>query len=111
MPNDDLKNAILRPTDLIVQQQQPISALERSEASADGSEKIIESLASGIQEFQFDPDNGLFFESWYSRYEDVFKEDGQLLDDAAKVRLLLRKLSTTVHERYVDSILPKHPAG
>lgn len=31
------------------------------------------------------------------------------LDDAAKVRLLLRKLSTLVHSKYINYILPKHP--
>ncbi|XP_055633483.1 uncharacterized protein K02A2.6-like [Toxorhynchites rutilus septentrionalis] len=34
---------------------------------------------------------------------------GETLDDAARVRLLLRKLSTQLHEKYVNTILPKHP--
>lgn len=109
MSNDDLKNAILHLTQLIFHQQQQISALQRTNGTTDGSEKIIESLASGIQEFDFDPDGPIFFNDWYARYEDVFKEDGRRLNDAAKVRLLLCKLSGPVHEKYVNSILPKHP--
>ncbi|XP_036334882.1 uncharacterized protein K02A2.6-like [Rhagoletis pomonella] len=46
---------------------------------------------------------------WYARYEDLFEVDAANLDDAAKVRLLLRKLSVLEHTKYVNSILPKHP--
>ncbi|XP_065087245.1 uncharacterized protein K02A2.6-like [Ochlerotatus camptorhynchus] len=109
MSDEDLRNAILQLTNLITRQQQQIENLENRGNPTAGSEKIIESLASGIQDFQYDPDGGVFFDGWYARYEDVFTKDGQSLDDAARVRLLLRKLSTPLHEKYVNTILPKHP--
>ncbi|XP_062557460.1 uncharacterized protein K02A2.6-like [Armigeres subalbatus] len=71
-------------------------------------EFIIESLASNIREFCYDPDNGMVFDRWYQKYEDLFLKDGENLDDAAKVRLLLRSLSVSVHDKYVNFLLPKH---
>ncbi|XP_062709570.1 uncharacterized protein K02A2.6-like [Aedes albopictus] len=116
MPDADLKNAILQLTNLIARQQHQIEAQQQQIENlgirghpGSGSEKIIESLASGIQDFQYDPDGGVFFDGWYARYEDVITKDGQSLDDAARVRLLLRKLSTPLHEKYVNTILPNHP--
>ncbi|XP_055633543.1 uncharacterized protein K02A2.6-like [Toxorhynchites rutilus septentrionalis] len=69
-------------------------------------EKILESLATNLKEFHFDPEIGLTFDRWFSKYEDLFRQDGRSLDDAAKVRLLLRSLSVPVHEKY---LLPSHP--
>lgn len=46
----------------------------------------------------------------YARFEDVFVVDGVNLDDAAKVRLLLRKLDSQSHSKYINSILPKKPS-
>lgn len=42
------------------------------------------------------------------RYEDLFIVDAAKLDDAAKVRLMLRNLSPMVHSKYTNYILPKH---
>ncbi|XP_062554416.1 uncharacterized protein K02A2.6-like [Armigeres subalbatus] len=44
---------------------------------------------------------------WY--LDDVMVEDVVHLDDEAKVRLLLRKLGPSEHERYTSYILPKSP--
>ncbi|XP_062714108.1 uncharacterized protein LOC134290899 [Aedes albopictus] len=41
--------------------------------------------------------------------EDLFRQDGRNLDDAAKVRLLLRSLSVPVHEKFLNYLLPSHP--
>lgn len=82
---------------------------ETTRTKSDEPEFIIESLATNISEFVFDPENNLTFETWYARYEDLFTIDAVKLDDAAKVRLLLRKLSTHVHSKYINYILPKHP--
>lgn len=73
------------------------------------TEFLLDKLAPNITEFCYDPDNDLVFDSWYTRYEDLFLEDGKGLDDAARVRLLLRKLSTTAHDRYINYILPLKP--
>ncbi|XP_062538919.1 uncharacterized protein K02A2.6-like [Armigeres subalbatus] len=82
-----------------------------SNRSVGSPEFIIESPTSNIREFVYDPDNGLVFDRWYRKYEDLFLNNGAKLDDAAKVRLLLRSLSVMVHDKYVNFVLPKHPFG
>lgn len=42
-----------------------------------------------------------------TRYVDIFEEDVKDLDDATKVRLVLRKLDEQAHNRYINYILPK----
>ncbi|CAH8847515.1 unnamed protein product, partial [Trichobilharzia szidati] len=68
-----------------------------------------ESISNSISEFNYDPISGLVFDAWFNRYEDVFRIKCYIFDDAAKVRLLLRKLGTVEHNRYVNFILPKNP--
>ncbi|CAH8499886.1 unnamed protein product [Dicrocoelium dendriticum] len=68
----------------------------------------VDSLINGITEFSFDPDSGLIFDTWFRRYEDIFRTELSNLDDPSKVRVLLRKLGAVEHERYVNYILPKH---
>ncbi|XP_062713344.1 uncharacterized protein LOC134290257 [Aedes albopictus] len=72
-------------------------------------EAILDSLASNIKEFRYDPENNVTFAVWYSRYEDLFENNASRLDGEAKVRLLMRKLGMSEHERYVSFILPKAP--
>lgn len=72
-------------------------------------EQIIESLSSVIKEFCYDPEAGMTFDRWYNKYDDLFEEDGKELNDAAKIRLLLRSLSVPVHEKFLSYLLPKHP--
>lgn len=72
-------------------------------------ELILDSLASNIYEFRYDADSHITFGAWYSRYDDLFARDAQRLDDGAKVRLLLRKLGSAEHDRYVSFILPALP--
>ncbi|VDL90060.1 unnamed protein product [Schistocephalus solidus] len=55
-----------------------------------------------------DPQAHITFDSWYKRYEDLFSVDPAALDDAWKVRLLLRRLGPAEHERYANCILPKN---
>lgn len=74
------------------------------------TEFLIESLSSSITEFSYDPENDCIFENWYRRFEDLFQRDAINLDDDAKVRLLLRKLDTVAHTRYINFILPKTPS-
>ena len=66
-------------------------------------------LASSIQEFNYDPDEGLTFSAWYRRYEDIFLVEAENLDEAAKVRLLMQKLGAAEHTKYCNYILPKNP--
>lgn len=73
------------------------------------TESILYNLSNQITEFQYDPDSNSFFGSWYKRFKSLFLNDTNNLNDAAKVQLLLRKLQTTCHERYLSLILPKAP--
>lgn len=52
---------------------------------------------------------GTFFDTWFERYATLFEVDAQGLPDAAKVRLLLRKLNNTCHDQYLNTILPSKP--
>uniref|UniRef100_A0A1I7XDM4 Reverse transcriptase domain-containing protein n=1 Tax=Heterorhabditis bacteriophora TaxID=37862 RepID=A0A1I7XDM4_HETBA len=56
---------------------------------------LMESLANSISEFAFEPEAGCTFETWFKRYKDVFIIDAASLDDAARVRLILRRLHTS----------------
>jgi hypothetical protein len=98
----ELQQAILQMAELLQKLAQPVQAPINPELT-------LESLATNISEFSFDAENGITFDKWYSRYEDLFESDAKNLEDAAKVRLLLRKLDTPLHTRYVNFILPKLP--
>lgn len=97
---NELQEAILQITQLLTRLAAPAPT---------NTEQVLEALSTNISEFTFDPDNGITFEKWFSRYAELFENDARKLDDAAKVRLLLRKLDTTSHSRYVNYILPKQP--
>lgn len=62
-------------------------------------------LASNITKFAYDLQRGNPFDGWFSRYVDLFEKDTSMLDNAAKVWLLLRKLNPGAHERYTSFIL------
>ena len=85
-------------------QQAPQAANQKRSA-----DQIVESLSSAIKEFHYDPAAGLTFDRWFNKYEDLFRADGRELDDAAKIRLLLRSLSVPVHEKFTNYLLPQHP--
>lgn len=71
------------------------------------TEFLIESLSSSITEFVFDLESNSTFENWFNRYKDLFECDAKNLDDAAKIRLLLRKLDPSSYSKYINVILPK----
>lgn len=71
--------------------------------------KSAESVLNSVGEFLFDPVSGITFDSWYQKYEDLFTIELQHVDDAQRVRFLLRKLGTAEHAKYVNFILPKNP--
>ena len=66
-------------------------------------------LLRNVIDFQYDPDAGVTFESWYKRYEDIFTVDLAAQQDDVRVRLLLRKLAPTEHVRYTNYVLPADP--
>ncbi|CAH8557945.1 unnamed protein product [Schistosoma intercalatum] len=82
---------------------------EKNPASSESQVSHTDSVINAIHEFNFDGVAGVTFESWFKKYEDLFYIDLCKLDDASKVRILLRKLGTMEHERYSNFILPKNP--
>nr|VZI24612.1 unnamed protein product [Spirometra erinaceieuropaei] len=78
------------------------------QSSAAGGSQSVDHIAGSITEFLYDPQAHITFDSSYKRYEDLFSVDLAAQDDAWKVRLLLRKLGPTEHERYANFILPKN---
>ncbi|XP_050072613.1 uncharacterized protein LOC126560698 [Anopheles maculipalpis] len=99
----------------IASEQQPVSQPQMApepqqlhQGAPFNSEQILDILSRNITEFRFEADNDITFEKWYSCYEDLFSKDAARVDDAAKVRLLLRKLGILEHERYVNYIAPRN---
>ncbi|VDP34555.1 unnamed protein product [Schistosoma mattheei] len=82
---------------------------QRSPASSESQVPHTDSVINATHEFNFDGVAGVTFESWFKEYEDLFYIDLCKLDDASKVRILLRKLGTVEHELYSNFILPKNP--
>lgn len=68
---------------------------------------LIENLTRTLTNFRGEEDQT--FGNWYKRYVGIFLEDGKLLDDGGRVRLLMRKLDQTVFDNYSRRILPKRP--
>ncbi|CAH8549964.1 unnamed protein product [Schistosoma intercalatum] len=69
----------------------------------------VDGITSGISEFLYDPDANITFDTWFRRYEDLFKVDFADRDDSWKVRLLLRKLGPSELDKYCNFILPQNP--
>ncbi|CDW60186.1 gag pol polyprotein [Trichuris trichiura] len=96
-------------------QEQFAETLQRLSLSQASTEEMVRShptldtLAASISEFDYDPGTEDTFETWFSRYEDFFNIEAAELDDAARVRLLLRKLRTNVPKKDAGYILLRHP--
>ena len=60
-----------------------------------------------VETFIYAPDKDKTFKAYYRRYEDIYNTDCAEWTDAKKIRLLLRKLGTMEHSKFVDYILPK----
>ena len=63
-------------------------------------------LVNRIPNFSYNPDAGLTFELWYSRYENILDTEGASLDDSAKVRLIVQKLDQESFQKYDAHIMP-----
>ena len=62
---------------------------------------------NALKTFSYAPDEDKIFEACNQRYEDIYITDCANWTDAKNVRLLLRKLGTVEHNKFVDYILPK----
>ncbi|VDP88761.1 unnamed protein product [Echinostoma caproni] len=67
----------------------------------------IDAVAAMITEFVYGPDAGTEFDSWFKRWEDVFRFEFADVDGGWMVRLLFRELGIKEHDRYRDMIPPK----
>ncbi|XP_062704594.1 uncharacterized protein K02A2.6-like [Aedes albopictus] len=105
--NQMLMQILQQQQQLMAQLTQQVSATQLAVQKMSGDETILDSLSSNITEFVYDPEHGSTFDSWFARYADLFDKDAEKLDDAAKVRLLMRKLNPAAHERFTSFILPR----
>ncbi|VDL99370.1 unnamed protein product [Schistocephalus solidus] len=71
-----------------------------NQSSAAGGSQSVDHIAGSINEFLYDQQAHITFNSWYKRYDNLFSVDLVVQDDAWKVKLLLRKLGPAEHERY-----------
>ena len=78
-------------------------------ASSPALPQSVDGITNSISEFTYDPDANITFDTWFRRYEDLFRVDFADKDDAWKVRLLLRKLGPTELDKYCNLILPQNP--
>ena len=67
------------------------------------------SVSDSIQDFFYNPEQGLTFDKWYQRYSDTFRHEFPGKTHNWKRRLLLRKLGPSEFSRFADYILPKEP--
>ncbi|XP_055527162.1 uncharacterized protein K02A2.6-like [Wyeomyia smithii] len=104
---ESLLQILTQQQQLIAHLSQEMSATQKCLKEFSRDDVALDALAGNITEFRYAPDEGCTFDSWYSRYEELFDKDASKLDDSAKVRLLMRKLDPAAHERYTSFILPK----
>ena len=64
-----------------------------------------------LETFSYAPDEDKTFEAYCRRYEDIYITDCADWTDAKKVQILLRKLGTVEHNKFVNFILPKKLAN
>uniref|UniRef100_A0A5S6Q7H8 CCHC-type domain-containing protein n=1 Tax=Trichuris muris TaxID=70415 RepID=A0A5S6Q7H8_TRIMR len=112
--SSDLRALLAQQQQQMNQQQQQFRALLQSfekvcALAPQSQQPSLDALAAAVTEFAYDPDSGVTFEAWFKRFEGIFTVDCAALEDKAKVRFLLRKLSTSVHDKYCNFILPKKP--
>ncbi|XP_055923553.1 uncharacterized protein K02A2.6-like [Eupeodes corollae] len=103
------QHLIEKLTKLMENSSNKASQAPQQQLQAGQQEALMDVIGKSIHEFRYEPENNSTFSHWYGRYEMHFKEDAKTLPDDSKVRLLLRRLSQQVYERYADCILPRKP--
>ncbi|VDQ01713.1 unnamed protein product [Trichobilharzia regenti] len=86
-----------------------LAGLQMSRAA--DSSTANDNIGSSILEFVYDPDANVMFDTWFRRYEDLFRVDFTDKDDAWKVQLLLCQLGGDELDKYCNLILPQKPSG
>ncbi|CAO4375417.1 unnamed protein product [Caenorhabditis nigoni] len=74
-----------------------------------GTSQLIESIATRIPNFSYDPEEDKTFDRWWNRYEDIITKDGSSLTDDAKVRFVLSKLESKEYSHFSNRVLPATP--
>lgn len=72
-------------------------------------ELVSASISGRIDTFRYLPEEDETFDVWYNRYGTILEEDGNSLDEAARVRLLVGKLGASEFRKYSDTMLPRGP--
>ncbi|KIH43151.1 hypothetical protein ANCDUO_26850, partial [Ancylostoma duodenale] len=71
---------------------------------------IFDSLHRRIEKFVYDPDRGRTFDIWLKRYQDLFDNECDDLDEKDKTRLLVSRLDEDCHQMLTGAIAPKQPS-
>ena len=66
-----------------------------------------DSIWNAIDNFHYEQEEDKSFAAYYRRYENFFSIDSKNWSDQKKTRLLLRKLETAEHNKFLDFILPR----
>ncbi|XP_036345530.1 uncharacterized protein LOC118754748 [Rhagoletis pomonella] len=90
-------------------QGQPAQIADQAVLAQDSTAFKVKCLADSMVNFEYDPDNNQTFEAYYERYESVFTNEAEGLDEPTKVYLLFQKFNQEQYQRYADSILPLKP--
>ena len=91
---------------------QPSKLLETIlQKSAEGNSSTFsftpDAVANSIGKFTYNPEECITFALYFMRCEEIFRNECKTWIDKKKVRLLLRKLPPTEHEKYCNYILPE----
>ncbi|XP_058837902.1 uncharacterized protein K02A2.6-like [Topomyia yanbarensis] len=98
---------------LLARMAEQMTNIQGNVQSTSRNELVLDSLASNITEFAYDPETGCCFDAWFSRYADLFEKDATQLDDdaklskeysfeqtVAKLRTIFGSPVSTFHRRY-----------
>lgn len=92
-----------------MQQQSSSTTNAVPAAPKSNTAELFSSIASQIENFNYDAESDCTFEKWYNRFEGFINEAGSDLSDTMKVKLILNKLGRSEYESFTESILPTDP--
>ena len=79
-------------------------------SSGQSKTATLDAIEKQIRTFVYEPEEGITFDSWFMRNEEIFEQDLKDVEDGEKTRILLRHVSDKVDKQYRDHVLPKKPA-
>lgn len=111
-----MEKLIEKQQEMLTQQTEMINQIMAKLAESTGQvqaqpavQSPFEIRSNAMTEFVYNPDEGYIFATWYARYEDLFELDAANMGDAAKARVLIRKLDSPAYSRFANYILPRVP--